>query len=211
MPAGDDPSLSPAEQQLRTQSANFNKTILEGAGLGALAGALIGGLVSSNHAEGALIGAAAGGVVGGAGGYAVAENNKAQATSEASYNQQIDAARASAEAFSQSANTAQTVADEATAEAARLQAQYASQQISAADYHAALQKYAQDNEDLAKTINAAQKQETDLRAAAAQSSSFQRRQLNAAADSIDRSQSTMLQQQAQISQVLEETPGGSGS
>jgi outer membrane lipoprotein SlyB len=210
-PSADDASLSPAEQQLRTQSANFNKTIAEGAGIGALAGALLGGLVSSNHVEGALIGAAAGGVAGGAGGYAVAENNQARAATETSYNDQIDAARASAREFSESARTAQAVADEATAETSRLQAEYASQQISAADYHAALKKYQQDNTALASTIEAAQKKASELRTAAAQSSNYESRQLTTAANNIDESQSRMLEEQQQISAVLEETPGGTGS
>jgi hypothetical protein len=210
-PSSNSSDLSPAEQQLRAQDANYNKTILQGAGVGALAGALIGGLLMSNHAEGAALGAAAGAALGGGAGYAVAQNNSNQAASEASYNNQITAAQASAQHFSEQARLAQTVADQATAEASKLETQYASQQISEAEYREKLDKYRQDNDLLSTTIQAAQKQESDLRAAAAQSSGDESRQLTASADSIDQSQSTILQEQQQISQTLESAPGGTGS
>jgi hypothetical protein len=210
-PSSDTSDLSPAEQQLRAQNANYNKTILQGAGVGALAGALIGGLLMHNHAEGVALGAAAGAAVGGGAGYAVAQNNSNQAASEASYNNQISAAQASAQHYSESARLAQTVADQATAEASQLETQYASQQISVAEYHEKLQRYRQDSDVLSTTIQAAQKQESELRAAAAQSSGGESQQLTASADSIDQSQSTMLQEQQQISQVLEAAPGGTGS
>jgi hypothetical protein len=211
MPSADDPNLSPAEQQLRQQSANFDKTILEGAGIGAVAGALLGGLFDSNHLQGAAIGAAGGAALGGAAGYGVAENNQSQASTESAYNDQISAARTSAEEFNESARTAETVAYEATTEASRLQAEYASQQISADGYHAALQKYADDNEALSKTIAAAQKQEAALRDAAASSSYSERRRLNASANNIHQSAEVMLEQQQQITSVLDETPGGAAS
>jgi hypothetical protein len=211
MTSADDPNLSPAEQQLRQQSANFDKTILEGVGLGAAAGALLVGLLDPHHLQGAAIGAAGGAALGGAAGYGIAENNQSQANTETSYNDQISAARTSAEEFNESARTAETVADEATTEASRLQAEYASQQISADGYRAALQKYADDNEALSKTIAAAQKQEAALRDAAASSSYSERRRLNASANEIHQSAEVMLEQQQQITAVLDETPGGAAS
>jgi hypothetical protein len=210
-PSADDPNLSPAEQQLRRQSANFDKTILEGAGLGAAAGALIFGLIDPHHLQGAAIGAAGGAAAGGLAGYGIAENNQSQASTENAYSDQISAARASAEEFNESARTAETVADEATTEASRLQAEYASQKISADEYHAALQKYADDNAALSKTITAAQKQEAALRDAAASSSYSERRRLNASANDIHQSAEVMLEQQQQITTVLDETPGGAAS
>jgi len=62
--------LTPAQASMRQQSADYNRTILEGVGVGALGGAArgagIGAVASSNNrGMGALIGAAIGAVAGG--------------------------------------------------------------------------------------------------------------------------------------------------
>ena len=83
--------LTPAEQRMRAQAADFNRTIAEGvvfgALLGAMAGAAAGAAVKSkNRGEGAAIGAAigalAGGVLGGAAGSYYADKKQQYANEE---------------------------------------------------------------------------------------------------------------------------------
>lgn len=83
--------LTPEEQRMRAQAADFNRTIAEGvvfgALLGAMAGAATGAAVKSkNRGEGAAIGAAigalAGGVLGGAAGSYYADKKQQYANEE---------------------------------------------------------------------------------------------------------------------------------
>lgn len=73
--SGGDPGrpLTPAEQRMRQQASDYNRTIAEGVGVGALAGAAVGAGIGAaasggNRGKGALIGAAIGGLVGAIGG-----------------------------------------------------------------------------------------------------------------------------------------------
>lgn len=87
--------LTPAEQRMRAQAADFNRTIAEGvvfgALLGAMAGAATGAAVKSkNRGEGAAIGAAigalAGGLAGGIAGSYYADKKQQYANEEARLN-----------------------------------------------------------------------------------------------------------------------------
>ena len=61
--------LTPAEQRVRDQGSDFNRTIGEGAALGALVGAAIGAAAGGGKWQNIVAGAGAGAVAGGAGGY----------------------------------------------------------------------------------------------------------------------------------------------
>lgn len=208
-PAQNDANLSPAEQQLRAENVNFNRTVGEGAAIGALGGALIGALLFKNHAEGAAIGAAVGGAAGAGTGYAVANNNQAQARSEGAYNQQIAEAEKTAASYQQAAATSREVAREATAEARQLQAEYEAKTISAAQYRKSLQNYQSDYEVLTSKITGARKSEAALRKAAETNDPGTNAQMSDAANSLATSASTMIEQQQQISAVLDAMPSGS--
>src|SRR5688500_6008616 len=72
-----DPSLTPEQRRIRMQRADRDRTI----GGGAIAGAVVGGLLGlavggNNRGAAAAIGAAAGAAVGGAGGYYISERKR---------------------------------------------------------------------------------------------------------------------------------------
>jgi len=75
--AGGEP-LSPAQQQLRSQTERFNETVATGAVVGALALGILGALLAGprNRGEGAALGALAGAAIGGASGYYIATRNE---------------------------------------------------------------------------------------------------------------------------------------
>lgn len=79
--------LTPAEQRMRDQANDFNRTILEGAGIGALAGAGIGAAACRGDLSCILIGAAAGAAAGSAGGYYYAQKKEGYVNEE----QRLDA------------------------------------------------------------------------------------------------------------------------
>jgi len=137
-----DSGLSPAQNQLRQSNARFNQTIGEGAATGALLGGLAGlALGGRNRAQATLIGVAAGGALGAGAGYAVANNNLNRSSTEAQFNDAIRQAGADADFYRASANSSAQIADDASADAARLGTQYRARQITQAQYRAGLAKY----------------------------------------------------------------------
>jgi hypothetical protein len=79
--AGGDAELTPAERRMREQSRNFDKTVWQGALIGATGGALVGWLTGGDTKD-VLKGAAIGAVVGGAAGAYVAHKQKEYSTRE---------------------------------------------------------------------------------------------------------------------------------
>lgn len=80
-PASDEP-LSPAEQRLQDQANDYNRTILEGAGLGLLAGCGAGAAIGGGKWEHILIGCIGGAAAGVAGGFYYAEVKEGYARKE---------------------------------------------------------------------------------------------------------------------------------
>lgn len=200
---GYDASLSPAENQLRQSNARFNQTVGEGAGAGALLGAAAGlAFGGRNRGQAALIGAAAGGALGAGAGYAVASNNLSRASSEAQFNDAIQRASADAAAFRTSAQASQQVADDALADARKLNGQLQAGQITQVQYRSKLSKYQADNDLLAKQISEARKAAATARQGAQVASGDKNVQLARSAADLDASSRQLEQSQIKISRAL---------
>lgn len=199
-----DPSLSPAQNQLRQSNARFNETVATGAGAGALLGGIAGlALGGRNRGEAALIGAAAGGALGAGAGYAVASNNLSRASSEAQFNDAIQQANAEANRFQSAAQASQQVADEATAEARKLNGQLRAGQITQAQYRAGLSKYQADNEAMAKQISKAREVAAGIQRGAQVASGANRGELFRSKADIDMSIQQLEQGQIRLSRALD--------
>lgn len=200
---GYDPSLSPAQNQLRQSNARFNQTVATGAGAGALLGGVAGlALGGRNRGQAALIGAAAGGALGAGAGYAVASNNLNRASSEAQFRDAIQQASADAEAYRSSALLSQQVADEATAEARKLNGQLRAGQITQAQYRAGLSKYQADNDAMAKQASEARKAAATMRQSARVASGANTGQFTRSAVDVEASTSQIEQNQARLSRLI---------
>ena len=204
---GNDPSLSPAENQLRQQNARFSQTVGEGAVVGALAGGIAGALLGGrNRLAGAAIGATAGGALGAGAGYLVARNNAQRTHSEADYNKAIDQAQQDAATYRASADSARTIASQCVAAIDQLDAQYRSRQITAAQFRSSVAKYQDDNKILGQQVSGAQETATSLRTLGG-GTTIATSARNAATD-IDGSRASLASSQAQISQALSRVPQG---
>src|SRR5690348_62718 len=75
--AAGEADMSPAQRQMRQQTTALNKTVWQGAAVGAIAGGLAGALIDHNNwLRGGLIGAISGGLAGGAAGQYVAARQR---------------------------------------------------------------------------------------------------------------------------------------
>lgn len=200
---GYDPSLSPAQNQLRQSNARFNQTIGEGAGAGALLGGIAGlALGGRNRGQAALIGAAAGGALGAGAGYAVASNNLNRSSSEAQFNEAIQRANADADAFRSSAHASQEIADQATADASRLNKQLRAGQITQAQYRAGLAKYQADSSMITSQINEAQKSASTMRQNARVASGSNSGRFAGSASDVEASRSQLEQSRVKMNLAL---------
>ena len=130
-----DANLTPAQRQLRAETDRFNQTVAEGAVAGALLGGLIGALAADdNPLAGAAIGAGAGAVVGAGAGYFVASQNESYASEEARLNAEIQAAREEVASYQRIVSASQRVVDQHKATIAQLNSQYRQGQITADQY-----------------------------------------------------------------------------
>ncbi|TXL73872.1 glycine zipper 2TM domain-containing protein [Vineibacter terrae] len=150
-----DPYLTPEQRRLRAQNQDFNRTVGEGAVVGALGGALLGALLGGkrNRAAGALIGAGAGALLGGGAGYYVGKK-KEQYVNE---NQRLDSMTAdvrndNARLEAYVANT-RTVVAQNKAELARLRAEYNARQASRDDLNRRVATAEQDASHIRQTIS----------------------------------------------------------
>ena len=198
-----DSSLSPAENRLRQSNARFTQTVAEGAGAGALLGAVAGlALGGRNRAQAALIGARAGAVLGGGAGYLVGRNNLNRATTEQQFNDAIQQASADADAYRQSADASREIADQAYADASRLRAQYRSGQITQAQYRAGLNKYQADINIMNSQAASAQKAAAQMRQDSQIAPGEDRTRLSGLATDIDASSRQQEQTAARMSRLL---------
>ena len=198
-----DSNLSPAENQLRQSNARFNNTVGEGAVAGAVLGGIAGlALGGRNRAQGALIGAAAGGALGAGAGYLVARNNLNRASTEGQLNDAITQASEDAQAYRSSASASRQIADQATADAARLGAQLRSNQIGQAQYRAGLAKYQADLDILNKQATGAQERASAMRQDSRNVPASAGSQLAQNARDIEASSREISQSQARLSRAL---------
>ena len=202
---GNDPNLSPAENQLRQSNQRFTQTV----GEGAVAGAVLGGLAGlafggRNRGTAAAVGAAAGGALGAGAGYMVARNNLSRSSTEAQYSQAIAQASDDADAYRAAANSSQQIAAQAEADTRRMRGQLASNQITQQQYQAKLANYRNDAQLMDKQAEEARKQAAAMRVDSQSASGEDRTRLLNLANSID----TSGQQQAQTASRLSRMMAG---
>ena len=202
---GNDPNLSPAENQLRQSNQRFTQTV----GEGAVAGAVLGGLAGlafggRNRGTAAAVGAAAGGALGAGAGYMVARNNLSRSSTEAQYSQAIAQASDDADAYRAAATSSQQIAVQAEADTRRMRGQLASNQITQQQYQAKLANYRSDAQLMDKQAEEAKKQAAAMRTDSQSASGEDRTRLLNLANSID----TSGQQQAQTASRLSRMMAG---
>ena len=163
--AGGEP-LTPAQQQLRSQNERFNGTIATGAVVGAIALGILGALLAGprNRGEGAALGALAGAAVGGAAGTYIAARNERYATREQAANARIAAANREAAELERTALAAEQVAKENRERLAALQARVKAEQATAAQLRAQQATAQQDLELMNEAIAHSRKVEGAMRA-----------------------------------------------
>lgn len=171
-----DDQLTPAEARLRQQSADFNRTIAEGVGLGALGGAAlgagIGALATKNHGAGALIGAAigalSGAIAGGLTGSYYASKKQQYANEEQRLDSMIaDLSTENDKLEALNATTKQVVAEN-IAELDSIQGDLAAKRISKAQAEQRLAQVDKDRQTIATTLASLKKRRTEWQEAAAQ-------------------------------------------
>ena len=198
-----DNSLSPAQNQLRQANARFNQTVGEGAVAGAVVGGLAGlALGGRNRAQAAAIGAAGGAALGAGAGYLVARNNLSRSSTEAQYADAIQQASADADKYRTYASISRQIADEATAEASRLNGQLRAGQITQAQYRSGISKYQADIETLRQQASAASQTAAAMRQDARVASGANRGQLNSLANSTDSARVEIEQNLARYSRTV---------
>lgn len=198
-----DTSLSPAQNQLRQANARFNQTVGEGAAAGAVLGGIAGlALGGRNRGQAALIGAAAGGALGAGAGYVVARNNLSRSSSEAQFNDAIQQAAADADAYRTSASASSQIADQATADAARLGSQYRARQITQAQYRAGIAKYQADNDIITKQVSQAQQAASAMRQDSRVASGPNSTRLANTADDVEASRQQLEQSRSRLNRLL---------
>jgi hypothetical protein len=150
-----DANLTPAQRELRAQTARFNQTVAEGAIAGALVGGVIGALASNdNPLAGAAIGAGAGAAVGAGAGYFVASQNESYATEEARLNAEIRAAQREVRSYQQIVDATQRVVDQHKATISQLSQQYRQGEITADQYRRQTEDIQTDIEQIRLSIDA---------------------------------------------------------
>lgn len=195
--------LSPAQNQLRQANARFNQTVGEGAAAGAVLGGIAGlALGGRNRGQAALVGAAAGGALGAGAGYLVARNNLSRLSTEAQFNDAIQQAAADADAYRASASASSQIADQATADAARLGSQYRARQITQQQYRSGIAKYQADNDIISQQVGQAQQAASAMRQDSRVASGPNSARLANTASDVEASRQQLEQSRARLSRLL---------
>jgi hypothetical protein len=177
------PPLTPAQQQLKSANDRFNRTVGEGAVIGAIALGLVGAGVGAmaGGKQGALIGLAAGaalgGAVGAALGYNVARKNYAQARTEDNFKKLIAEANQDADAYHRSAMASRDIAKEARIKIAALDAQYRARTISAEQYRQSALTYKSSSDIMQAQLTSSADKIKEMRSDATNQSGDDRGQL----------------------------------
>ena len=103
------------------------------------------------------------GALGAGAGYLVARNNATRSHSESDYNAAISEAQKDADAYRRSADLSRSIAAQCASEIDRLDSQYRSRQISAAEFRAKVAHYQETNKTLRSQIEGAQNTSNSLR------------------------------------------------
>lgn len=134
-PSADAPDISENQKTLRTEASRFNETVALPAVIGAVGGAVLGGLLChKDRAACAGGGAAAGALIGGGAGYLVALQNEKFANREEELRARTNAAKQEVERFDRVIAATNGVITEHKQEIAVLRQRYRTGQASKSDY-----------------------------------------------------------------------------
>lgn len=206
------PPLTPAQQQLQQANQRFNKTVGEGALVGALALGLVGAGVGAlaGGGKGAAIGAASGLVLGGAlgaaMGYDVARRNYAQARTEDNLKQLIASANTDADAYHRSAVASRSIAAEARQKIAYLDSQYRARTITADQYKAQMASYRSSSEIMQSQLSSSEQRVAAMRADAANQSGPDRAALINDARQVEEARRALQQSSDSLAATLAQVP-----
>lgn len=158
-----DPGLTPEQRRIRAQRAEQDRTV----GGGAVAGAVLGGLIGlavggNNRGAAAAIGAAAGAAVGGAAGYYVARRKQQYANENQRLDVMTNDVRAENQQMAQYVADSRAVVAQDKADLARLRGEYANRRASRADLDRRIAIAEQDAQAIQQRINAARRQQGEF-------------------------------------------------
>ncbi len=183
--------LSSQEQALADRNARFGQTVAEGAlvgaGIGALAGFLIGGDVES-----AAIGAGAGALVGAGAGYFVASENQDYATREQALDGQIRQARQLVAEYEQDLAVSRQLVANKRSRVAQLRSQLQAGTIAQSQYEAEIDSVERSIDLLQANIDA---NETNIDSIQKEIDQFKRDGLNTRALEAERDRYRQLQRE----------------
>ena len=183
--------LTAQEQALADRNARFGQTVAEGAlvgaGIGALAGFLIGG-----DAESAAIGAGAGALVGAGAGYYVASENQDYATREEALDGQIQQTRQLVAEYQQDVAVSRQLVANKRSRIAQLTSQLQSGSITQSQYQSEMSSVQRSIDLLQQNIDA---NETNIDSVQKEIDQFKRDGLNTRALEAERDRYRQLQRQ----------------
>ncbi|MBV9835285.1 MAG: hypothetical protein JO055_12805 [Alphaproteobacteria bacterium] len=164
-----DPGLTPEQRRIRAQRAEQDRTV----GGGAVAGAVLGGLIGlavggNNRGAAAAIGAVAGGALGAGAGYYVARRKQQYANENERLGVMTSDVRNENQQLAQFVADSQSVVAHDKADLARLRGEYANRRGSRADLDRRIAIAEQDAQAIQQRINSARKQLQDFQQARAQ-------------------------------------------
>ena len=164
-----DPNLTPEQRRIRAQRAEQDRTV----GGGAVAGAIIGGLIGlavggNNRGAAAAVGAVAGGALGAGAGYYVARRKQQYANENERLGVMTSDVRNENQQLAQFVADSRAVVAHDKADLARLRGEYANRRSSRADLDRRIAIAEQDAQAIQQRINSARKQLAEFQQARAQ-------------------------------------------
>ena len=164
-----DPNLTPEQRRIRAQRVEQDRTV----GGGAVAGAILGGLIGlavggNNRGAAAAVGAVAGGALGAGAGYYVSKRKQQYANENERLGVMTSDVRAENQQLAQFVADSQAVVAHDKADLARLRGEYANRRSSRADLDRRIAIAEQDAQAIQQRINSARKQLAEFQQARAQ-------------------------------------------
>jgi hypothetical protein len=210
-----DPSLTPAENELRQANARFDTTTGAGCAIGAGAGAVLGavGSLAAGARGGTVVAATAGGgavgaAVGCGAGYLVARNNQARSDTQAVTDDQVQQAQQDVAAYRRAAAASSQVAQDARERVAMLDQQYQQQSLTATNYQKNLANYRNSASMMTGQILHMQQESDALRQDAASQAPGKAAAMNNAAAQIDAARAQTQRALEDLNATLATVPAG---
>lgn len=169
-PDGGATGLSPAQERMRQQGEDFNRTMVEGAVAGAVIGGLIGALTGHNdRGRSIALGAAAGAAIGGLGGYWMGKQKESYVNEEARLDSMIADVRTDNQRLAGLVESSQQVIAEHRKELGRLEKAVAAKRLSRQEARVQLAAMRDDKAYLEQTVDNLKKRRDEYQYASRES------------------------------------------